>query len=126
MCHLMLLMPVLALPVLWLLPFGEGIALYAVVLLVTGAVYWLAVKAMRAPIMSGTETLLLSRGDVRAAEGRRGSVWVGSELWSAESRDAPLAVGDAVEVIGIDGLRLIVRKLGAEDRAVGPSRLANS
>lgn len=114
MCHLMLVMPVLALPVLWLLPLGEGVSLYAVVLLVTGAVYWLALKAMRAPIKSGTETLLRSRGQMRAAEGRRGSVWVASELWSAESRDGLLAVGDAVEVVGFEGLKLIVKKVDAE------------
>lgn len=126
MCHLMLVMPVLALPVLWLLPPGEGIALYAVVLFVTGAVYWLAVKAMRVPLMSGTETLLRSVGSVRFADGRRGSVWVASELWSAESRDAPLAIGDAVEVIGFEGLRLIVRKVNAADGARGLSRQSHS
>ncbi len=101
MCHLILLMPIVALPVLWLLPLGEGIAVYTVVALVAGTVYWLAVKAMRAPVMSGTETCFAGRGSVRSADGHRGSVWVASELWSAESRDAPLAIGDAVEVIGI-------------------------
>jgi len=126
MCHLILLMPVLALPVLWLLPPGEAVALYAVILGVTGTVYWLAVKAMRAPIMSGTGTLLRRRGQVRAAEGRRGSVWVASELWSAESRDEPLAVGDAVEVVGIEGLRLIVSKVDTADRARELSRQARS
>ena len=126
MCHLILLMPIVALPVLWLLPLGEGIAVYTVVALVAGTVYWLAVKAMRAPIMSGTGTLLRSRGQVRAAAGRRGSVWVASELWSAESRDEPLAVGDAVEVVGFEGLTLIVRKVNTADRAREISRQALS
>jgi len=126
MCHLILVMPIVALPVLWLLPAGEGIAVYATVALAAGSVYWMAVKAMRAPVMSGIETLLRKVGSVRSTDGQRGSVWVASELWSAESRDAPLAVGDAVEVIGFDGLRLIVRKLGAEDPVEGSSRLVNS
>ena len=47
MCHLILVMPVVALPVLWLLPPSEGLPLYLVVLVVAGAVYWLAFKAMR-------------------------------------------------------------------------------
>jgi len=125
MCHLILLMPVLALPVLWLLPLGEGLSMYLAVLLLTGAVYWLAIKAMRAPIVSGKQTVLRRVGRVRSVDGRRGSVWVASELWSAESRDAPLAVGDAVEVVGIDGLRLIVRKIEAADGAGALSRPAH-
>ena len=126
MCHLILLMPIVALPVLWLLPLGEGIAVYTVVALVASTVYWLALKAMRAPGMSGIETLLGQVGSVRSAEGFRGSVWVASELWSAESRDAPLVIGDAVEVIGIDGIRLIVRKVNAADSAAWPSQLSHS
>lgn len=126
MCHLMLVMPVLALPVLWLLPLEEGVTVYAVVFLVSGAVYWLAVKAMRSPIMNGTETLLRSRGQVRAADGRRGSIWVASDLWSAESSDFPLAVGDSVEVVGFEGLRLIVRKVDAADTTRGLSRHSHS
>jgi len=126
MCHLILVMPVIALPLLWLLPLGEGIALYAVVLLVTGVVYWLAIKAMRAPVVSGIETLLRSVGSVRFAAGRRGTVWVASELWSAESSDVPLAVGDSVEVVGFKGLRLTVRKVDAADTARGLSRHPHS
>lgn len=113
MCHLILVMPIVALPVLWLLPLGEGLPLYLVALLVTGTVYWLAIKAMRAPVVSGKQTVLRRRGSVRFTDGHRASVWVASELWSAESRDTPLAVGDTVEVVGIDGLRLIVRKIDA-------------
>jgi membrane-bound ClpP family serine protease len=119
-------MPIVALPVLWLLPLGEGMAVYAIVALAACTVYRLAVKAMRAPVMSGIETLLQEVGSVRSAEGHRGSVWIASELWSAESRDAPLAIGDAVEVIGIDGLRLIVRKVGAAESAAIRAQLSHS
>ena len=114
MCHLILALPFVALPVFWLLPTGDAVIVYAFVLLTTGAVYWLAMRAMHVPIMSGIETVLHKIGFVRAADGRRGSVWVASELWSAESRDAPLAVGDKVRVIGFEGLRLIVRKVEPE------------
>lgn len=125
MCHLILVMPIVALPVLWLLPLGEGLPLYMAVLLVTGAVYWLAIRAMRAPVVSGKQTVLRRVGRVRSADGHRGSVWVASELWSAESRDTPLAVGDAVEVVGIDGLRLIVRKINAVDSDRAATRPAH-
>ncbi|MCG6875281.1 MAG: NfeD family protein [Betaproteobacteria bacterium] len=111
MCHLVLALPFLALPVFWLLPEGEAVALYVLVLGVTGAVYWLAVRAMRAPVVVGIGTLLRAIGTVRATDGRKASVWVGSELWSAEPQEGALAVGDVVEVVGFEGLRLIVKKV---------------
>jgi len=126
MCHLILALPVIVLPVLWWLPIGEGLVIYAFVLVVTGVVYWLAVKAMRAPVVNGVETLIQKTGTVRAADGHRGSVWVASELWSAESHDAPLVVGQMVRVIGVAGLRLIVTDVEPGDRASVPSRLVVS
>jgi len=126
MCHLILLMPVLALPVLWLLPLGEGMAAYAIVLVVSIAVYWITIKAMRAPLQIGIETLLHAVGTVRAADGCRGAVWVASELWSADFDDASLAIGDRVEMVAIEGVRLIVRKAPPPDAASGPPTLVHS
>jgi membrane protein implicated in regulation of membrane protease activity len=110
MCHLILVLPLLALPVFWLLPFGAAMPLYAVTLALTAGVYVLAVKAMRKPVCTGTETLLHAVGTVRAIEGRLIRVWVGSELWSAKAGAEGVAVGDVVEVIGFEGLTLRVRK----------------
>lgn len=123
MCHLILLLPVLALPVWWLLPPGEAAAIYAVVLIPSAAVYWLAVRAWRAPLLTGTAPLRGATGTVRRADGRCGAVWVASELWSATSADGPLAVGDEIEVVDIDGLTLRVRKVRALANArVGPAQ----
>jgi len=119
-------MPVLALPALWLLPLGEGLAAYATVLVLSIAVYWLTVKAMRAPLQIGTETLLHAVGTVRAVDGRRGAIWVASELWSADFGDDSLAIGDRVEVIAIEGVRLIVRKAPPSGAASGPPTLVRS
>ena len=112
MCHIFLLLPVLALPVFWLLPPGEASALYAVVLIASVGVYWATAKAMLAPVVSGTETLLRAVGVVRDVDGRKASVWVCSELWSAEPLGGAVAVGDAVEVVGVNGVVLTVRKTG--------------
>jgi inner membrane protein len=126
MCHLMLVLPLVALPVFWWLPIGDAIGVYVIVLVATGTVYWLAVQAMRAPVTVGIETLLRKVGTVRTAQDRRGAVWVASELWSAESRDTPLAIGERVEVVGFDGLRLIVRRVEPEPRADARSQLTAS
>ncbi len=39
-----------------------------------------------------------------------GTVWVAGELWTAVGEDGPLAEGEPVEVVAVDGLRLRVRR----------------
>lgn len=117
MCHLILALPLLALPVFWLLPLGAAIPLYGATLALTLGLFVLAVTAMRKPVCTGAETLLHAVGTVRAIESRLIRVWVGSELWSAEAGAEGVAVGDLVEVIGIEGLTLRVRKLAKADAA---------
>lgn len=112
MCHLILLLPVVALPVFWLLPTGAAVVLYAAVLAASIGVYWLVLQAMRAPVVTGVEALLNQTGTVRGVDGRKASVWVSSELWSADVEPGALKVGDAVEVVGTVGLLLRVRKAG--------------
>lgn len=113
MCHLVLALPFLALPLLWLLPLEASVALYGVVVAITAVVYVLALKAMRMPVSTGTEALLHAIGTVRSAEGRKATVWIQSELWSAESRSEGLVEDDRVEVLAVDGLTLKVRRLDA-------------
>src|SRR3972149_9130732 len=114
MCHLVLALPLVALPVLWLLPFNAAVPLYGMVVALSIVVYILAMKAMRMPVSTGAEALLHAFGTVRSAEGRKATVWIQSELWSAESGSETLVEGDQVEVVGMDGLTLKVRKLGTQ------------
>jgi membrane protein implicated in regulation of membrane protease activity len=111
MCHLILALPVVALPLLWLLPPAASVPIYAALVVLAVGVYWLALKAMRAPVTTGAEALLRAVGTVRSVDGQRAAVWVASELWLTESSPEPLAVGDRVEVVGLDGLRLQVRTI---------------
>jgi membrane protein implicated in regulation of membrane protease activity len=113
MCHLILFLPLLALPAFWLLPPGEATVLYVLVLTVSAGAYWLMMKAMRAPLVNGPATLMHACGVVRHADGRSATVWAGSELWSAESEQGVLSIGDAVEVVGAQGIVLKVRKVAA-------------
>lgn len=107
MCHLVLLLPVIALPVFWLWSWPVALAVYAVVLVVSAWMYIYALVAMHRPIVVGNERTLHSRGVVvdDASDGLR--VRVNSEYWLAECA-RPLAVGDEVRVVGRDGLTLIV------------------
>lgn len=70
------------------------------------------VRALRAPVRAGVESLVGKTGSVRAWEEASGQVQLGSELWSAESveRSDAIRKGDQVEVVEVRGLRLIVKK----------------
>lgn len=85
---------------------GLGLgALFFVIMLI-------ALRAQHGPIRMGAETLAHQTGTVRSWAGDAGQVQVESELWSAESAPGsePIGKGDHVEVVEIQGLRLIVKK----------------
>jgi membrane-bound serine protease (ClpP class) len=64
----------------------------------------------RRPAEVGTHMLVGAHGQVR----RDGLVAVRGELWQARSEDGEmLAPGDEVDVLGIEGLELRVRRAGA-------------
>jgi len=64
MCHLILLLPLLALPLFWMAPMQFAGPAYAVVLVLSGGIYFLAIRAMHRPVQTGVEALLHSRGEV--------------------------------------------------------------
>ncbi len=111
MCHLVFFLPVVALPLLWLLPLGLSVPLYALAVVLAGGAYWMALKAMRAPVTTGSEALLHATGTVRSVDRRLATISLGGELWFAEPPADVLEVGDCIEVIGIEGLRLKVKRV---------------
>jgi membrane-bound serine protease (ClpP class) len=99
-----------------------SIPLVIVMSLITGAVFFgavfFALRARTIPIRTGRESLVGRSG--RAVDDltpdRLGLVQVASEEWSAElaSGEEIIPRGARVQVVEVDGLRLVVRKL--EDR----------
>ena len=87
MCHLILLLPLVALPLFWLVPLSIAVPAYAAVLILSGVTYFLAIRAMHRPVQIGVEALLHSRGEVVAQEGKLFRVRVNSDVWNAESND---------------------------------------
>ena len=71
-----------------------------------------ALRAQRRPVTSGVAGLPGMSGVARTDIDPIGQVQSGAELWSAElaSGQDPIQRGDQVEVVGVDGLRLQVRK----------------
>lgn len=95
-----------------------GLAWWLVVALALGslAVYrWMllpTVNALRPPPQAGVEALIGAKAEVRTvpiAPGKPGMVYLNGELWQAAA-DEELAVGETVEVVAREGMRLTVRR----------------
>lgn len=108
MCHLVLLLPLVALPIFWLAPLSVSVPIYSAVVIVSVCVYYLAFKAMRQPVVTGVESMLHAIGKVVERRDYDFQVSVNGETWSARA-DEDLAIGDKVEIVSIDGLTLKVR-----------------
>jgi len=71
-----------------------------------------AIRAQRSSIRTGVESLVGRTGVVREASHGEVKVLVGGELWSARQIEdqAPVKHNDAIDVVSVDGLKLIVKK----------------
>ena len=83
---------------------------------VSGAIFFgvmmIAVRAQRTPVRMGEVSMIGRVGIARTDLAPKGSVQVGSELWSAELEENATSIrsGTRVEVVRSDGIHLIVRK----------------
>ena len=71
-----------------------------------------ALRALRAPVISGAESFVGKTGTATSWSEAGGQVQLQSELWSAEKADESdnISKGDKVEVVEVKGLRLKVKK----------------
>lgn len=94
-----------------------SIPLVILVGLLTGAMFGVIVgfgiRALKAPIRTGQESLAGKTGTAKTALKGTGQVQLGSELWTAEAAvgSEKIRKGDKVEVVEVKGLRLKVRKI---------------
>jgi len=72
----------------------------------------LALRAQRRRTTTGAEGMIGLIGEVRSALTPRGEIFVRGERWSAESIEGTIDVGEEVEVVSIQGLRLKVKRPG--------------
>jgi membrane-bound serine protease (ClpP class) len=97
--------------------FQVSVPLVILVGLIIGAMFSVVVgfgiRALKAPIRAGRESLIGKTGTATTAIQQMGQVQVGSELWTAEADPGSRKIrkGDRVEVVEVIGLRLKVRKI---------------
>jgi membrane protein implicated in regulation of membrane protease activity len=111
-CHVLLVLPLLALPVFWLLPPGFAVPIYAVVLLLSGGTYAAALKAMHKPVVTGKDAIVHGEGVVERSVDGVLSVRILGERWAARAEGQELVPGNHVTVVGMDGLTLCVKRKG--------------
>ena len=74
----------------------------------------LSVRTLRSKPSTGREGMLGLRGQVRTALAPEGQIEVHGEIWRAVAEAGEIGAGETVEVVRIDGLRLLVRKIRSE------------
>jgi len=102
---------------LWLLPhfFNINMPLWGLVILMTGlaiysgVMYRVGRQTFFIRPKVAAENLIGSEGKVTSPLAPDGYVKVQGVLWKATCNESELGVGDEVEVVGMEGLRLIVK-----------------
>ena len=75
------------------------------------------IRARRLPAALGTYTLVGKRAVARTPLDPTGLVFVNGERWSATSTGGRVEQGDAVEIMGVEGITLTVRPIGKENES---------
>lgn len=70
-----------------------------------------ALRARRAPAMTGQAGLVGMIGEARSTLAPQGAVFVNGERWRAMSTSGPVAPGTLVRVVRVEGLRLLVEPI---------------
>ena len=90
------------------IPLVFGVALVNGALLVF--IFTKAFQARRAPLAMGMNLLIGKTGDARTDLNPTGTVYVASELWTAEAQGGNIPSGSPVEIVGVDGIKLLVKR----------------
>jgi len=113
MCHILLLMPLLGLPIFWLTPLSFAIPIYAILVLVSALLYWSIWRAMRKPLETEADALIGTTAQV-VSESSPGDpaqyvIRARGELWTARSTDV-LEPEEKVRITALDGISLVVER----------------
>lgn len=116
----------IALAVIWVLPrIGVNLSWWSLIILMPAWLvfsvftYQKGSRALLLKPMAGLSNMVGSKGRVVNALSPSGMVSIRGELWDAVSAGTKLEVGVEVEVVGQEGLKLVVRKL---ERPTGDNR----
>ena len=85
-----------------------GVTLIIVALIVV-VIFYMGVEAQFRRVKTGKEALVGSKGIATTDLKPKGEIRVMGEFWEATAKDATISAGQAVEVIGMEGMLLVVK-----------------
>jgi len=83
----------------------------------------MGIKALKSKVTSGTEGMVGRKGIAKTNLSPDGMILVEGEDWSAQAEEGEIKIGEEVEVIGVEGLKLKVKKrqkVGSEEGKKSP------
>jgi len=105
----------------WLLPeFGIELPLAVLIAVMVGwaafgtALFVFTTRTLKRQTVVGLPTMMGSKGKVASPLVPEGMVKIKGELWGATSAEGNVDKGEQVEVVGEDGLKLVVRKVSTK------------
>ncbi|MFS8084659.1 MAG: NfeD family protein [Acidobacteriota bacterium] len=120
MCHVVLLLPLLTLPVFWILPFALALPVYGMLVVASAIIYWQIMQAMRRPVQNGAEAMVGEIGVIIESQEKDLLVCVRSEIWHATCPTS-LRQGDRVKAVAVavaEHLTLQVQQLDVKSNDV--------
>ncbi len=112
MCHLIFLVPLVGIPLFWLLPLEYTLPINVLLWIVFGLIGYKVVKAMMKPPDDGFKSLIGIEAMVVSVESQNYGQYLvkaAHELWTARSTET-LHPGERVKVAAADGIKLVVRR----------------
>ena len=85
-----------------------AIALFIIAVIVAW-IFYVGVKAQFKRVKTGKEALIGARGLATSDLKPKGEVRVMGEFWEATAKGTAIGVGQAVEVVGMEGMFLVVK-----------------
>jgi membrane protein implicated in regulation of membrane protease activity len=115
---ILMVAPVLAIPVFWLLPLGQAIIVYVIALALCASMFWVMRGNRHRPVKTGKESIIGKEVEIKGkSKGVRSryTLMIEGELWTARSNDA-LKRGEKVIITGSEGNTLVVCRQDVTDR----------
>ncbi len=103
----------------WLLPeFGIELPLSVLIGVMAAwvafsvSLFVFTTRVLKRQTVVGLPTMIRSKGKVASPLAPEGFVRIKGELWGATSGEGNVDTGEEIEVVGEDGLKLVVRRIG--------------
>jgi membrane protein implicated in regulation of membrane protease activity len=111
MCHLILLLPIFALPLFWIFPLDAALPSYAIITGVSFLIYSRVFQASRQVPRTGREAMVGKKGIVIEDIDPAGKIQYAGEIWNATSTGKRFAKGELIRIAAVRNLMLLVEEL---------------